>query len=512
MPCDEYLPGLYKSIDRTTSLAELTTLHVRCVCSWVGHSTPAADSSGITILPRSASLRGTTEASAPESVDADLRRWITTGRAPLRAHLVDWLLRRVELVKTAGDEGGSHDAASREDRQQAISSWSLVISKDHATAGRDSDDGQATNGANVTKTSIEGTTGSNNGRTFSGDIKAKRQQGGRAGGESKYEENGEEGSSQTRDRTSAAVSAAGSTAAVPRAALPQLAAGGEGVRHQWQWWDSENPWSKGSRSSASTDANSSESAPPPPPVYREVGSPPPYQEVVTGPRAPRSSLHSSQTVTSNAQPPLSSSLLSKDAGHSSGDDTSRGPPPSYRTAAAGRGTSSFSSSFDEEEEGKHPVGNLPPPSYGRYYEALRSTPALPDGRGETGNVSPTSEASEWWAQEDPEYHYQPRPDTDRDGDRGRERERRRRRKYESLGRGGGKHKLERPETIDDEGHGEDEGQGVLLATPWARRKRAGERRRSSAMAVDGGNRPRTTTAVSRRKNGHKDHPVRRVCY
>ena len=412
-------------------------------------------------------------------------------------------------MKTDDAEGWNSEAASPEARQQERPRYSLVISKDHATAGEEHDDENTTNRTSATKTSDKGTTGSGDGRMLSSDNKVKRQLSGRSAGESEEEEGEKEGvSAQTCNRASTAVATAGSIAAVSGVEFPQLAVGGERVNQQWQWWDSENPWSRGSRSSTSTDEKSSSQSAPPPPVYREVGPPPPYQEVLAEPRTTRSSLSSSKTATSNKQARRLGSPLSNDASQSSGDDTSRGPPPSYRTAAAERGTGSFSSSYGDEEEGKHFAGDLPPPSYGRYYEGLHSTQVLSPARRETGNGSPKSEASEWWAPENPQHQYRARPDTDRNSGRGQERERRRRRRSGSSVRGGGYQKFDRPETVDDEGD-DDEGEGdVFLGTSWARRKHGVERKRSSTMAVGGRNRPRTTMSLSRRTTGHNEPPLR----
>lgn len=333
---------------------------------------------------------------------------------------------------------------------------------------------------------------------------AERQRsGGRADGES--EEVGED-----------------STARNARPSAVSRPAKGEGdIQQQWQWWDNENPWSRGPRSSTSTERKSTgrelADTVAPPPVYQETAPPPPYQEVIAGlpSRSPmqkqiveqQERARSFETSASNRRDLRSVSAVSNDASCSSADDTSRGPPPSYRAAAVGR-TASQSSPSDREEEGKqNSTVHLPPPSYGRFYDDFRwATSPL---QGKTSSSSGAkSDGGEWWTLDDQDD--QNAPIWSGEG-RGKERERGRRRTRVSSGGNGGSgggggasglQDRDRPETI-----GEEREEDRLGGTSWRRRQSSEVRRRRTATA-GGSSRPRTTTSHPRGKSRNKDTTLR----
>eukprot|EP00752_Nemacystus_decipiens_P004687 g4275.t1 len=293
--------------------------------------------------------------------------------------------------------------------------------------------------------------------------------------------------------------AAGENSQAPkdRPSASQLPEGKGDMQQQWQWWDSENPWSRGPRSSTSRDRKSIDrklfETGPPPPVYQETRPPPPYQEVVAGLPASRALMQKQATQqhdrpwsasrkASDQQALLSATAVSNDG--SSGDDTSRGPPPSYRAAVVGR-TVSRSSSSDEGEEKQTSVRHLPPPSYGRFYDDVRSATSIPPLQGETDSRDAKSNGGEWWAQEDQDNQYAP-VWSGKCG--GQERESWGRRTRASSGDTGGSsgisgdglQKPDRPETVGDE-H-EDEGSGGVS---WRRRPYS-EGRVRRATAARGG--------------------------
>lgn len=495
-------------------------------CSWVRSSVFAAAGSRTTITSphlSDAIGRGSEKIDSPDIVtaaaeaDANLRRWITTGRAPRRAHLVGWLLQRLEIVRVAVAEEGESDGASEDQRQgrfhgeKSSERWSLVISKYSVSADSSPLD-----------------------HAGSAENKAGRQQGACDEGKNKEVNTGPPQHARTFPGA-----AASSAIAMPRVVARDLSEGGgrgeggDGEEHQWQWWDNENPWSRASRSStkgskSSPDGSLSGSGPPPP-AYQETTPPPPYHDVVAAISAPRSSAQKTafgrdqtgqtpETAAANRNVLLLDSVLSNGAS-SSGDDTSRGAPPSYRTAAA-KGAGIPSTSQGEEHQ-QLLLKDLPPPSYGRFYgEGHRATVAsLPRRETNSGreNSIASPDTAEWWAGDNNHLDYQrqqTRPKTGRD----RERERVRKRDYGSRRRrhvstdGGSYDGLEafhgktvqRPETAAV-GDNDDDEEEDLLGGAWGWRSRyGGGGRRGSPTATGGRSRPRTTLPLPREKKGRKD--------
>lgn len=281
------------------------------------------------------------------------------------------------------------------------------------------------------------------------------------------------------------------------------------IQQRWQWWDNENPWSRGPGSSTSTDQQSAgrrlSNATPPPPVYQATTPPPPYQEVVAGKRAPRYSMQQrtiepQETANSNGRALHAVSAASNDASGSSDDDTSRGPPPSYRAAVVG-GAASLSSPRDRDEEKQNSTGHLPPPSYGRFYDDFHSATFTSPLQGGTKSDGAKSDGGEWWAQDQDQDH-QYGPVWSGEG-HGRELESGRRRHHVSSGdTGGGRRNPDRPETNGDEREEERLGE-----TSW-RRRQHGEGRRRRTAAAGGSSRPKTTMALPREKSGNKDTTLR----
>lgn len=444
------------------------------------------------------------------AADASLRKWITTGRAPRRAHLVGWLLQRLEIVRVAAGEGGNSDGAS-EDQQSgrfhgggSSARWSLVISKDTV---------------NIDSTIDKGGTADN---------KTRRRQSGCA-------DEGREGvntvSPHTRTLSGAAAS---STITMPQVGARDLTEGGgrgegDGIgENQWRWWDEENPWSRGSRSSTKDSKSPADrrlSGHLPPPAYQETAPPPPYQEVV----ANNSDLRPSTQKTvlkryHHTEPPemaaATNSALS-DGASSSGDDTSRGEPPSYGTAAAGRAGRVFASRSEEKQQ-QPLIQDLPPPSYGRFYgDGHPATVVSPPHRESSSNSkssSATSDTAEWWARDDvgDDSHHrhqrQSRPKTGRDREQERVRERGHGRRRRHVSADGGSFDglqafdgktVQRPETTV----GDNDKEKEMLGGAWGWRSRYGDGGRRSPTAA-GVSRPRTTLPLSRGKNGRKDTTMR----
>ena len=344
--------------------------------------------------------------------------------------------------------------------------------------------------------------------------KAERQRGGGLADDNSQAAG--ECSTAPHDRPSAAARAA------PQIAPSQLAEREGDVQQQWQWWDDENPWSRRPRSSTSSDRKAADrklsGTGPPPPVYQETTPPPPYQEVLAGLRASLSPMQkqsiehqegarSSETVTSNRGDRGSVAAASNDTSGSSGDDASRGPPPSYSAAVVGR-TASQSSSSDREEEKQASVRNLPPPSYGRFYDDVRSATFSSPLKGETDSSGATSDGHEWWTKGHEDHQYAPVWGGE---GRGKERGGGRRRTRASSGGSGGSgggggalQKYDRPETVG--GEHEEEGLG---GTSWRRRQHSEERTGRTA-ATSGSSRPKTTTPHPRGKSGNKDTTLRYI--
>lgn len=459
--------------------------------------------------------------------DASLRRWISTGRAPRRAHLVEWLLQRLEIVEVAAAEEGQPSGASDEQRQgrfrgeKSSERWSLVISKDSV--------------------SVDSTPLENAGRA---DNKAGRQQGPCAEGESKEVEGNTGPQQHTRTIPGAA---ANSAISMPQVAArdPTEGGGGDGAEHQWQWWDNENPWSRASMfstrgSKSSADGSLSRSGRPPP-AYRETSPPPPYHDVIADISAPRSSAPTTRfgrhqkgqtheaTATNGLVLPLHSPP--SNGASSSGDDMSREAPPSYRTAAAGGGGTP-STPRGEEEHQRLQIKDLPPPSYGRFYgEGHRGAVVSPPPRREANsgreNSITSPDPSEWWAVDDNNHllrhqRQQGRPKTGRESEQERVRERghvssSRRRRHVSTG-GGSYDGLEafngktaqRPETaVVGDNDDDEEDEEYMSGGAWGWRSRYGDGgRRGSRTATGGSSRPRTTLPLPRGKKGRKDRTPR----
>lgn len=496
--------------------------------SWVHSSVFTAARSGITVTSRPSSdgiERGDEKTYSPDeeaaaAADVSLRTWITTGRAPRRAHLVSWLLQRLEIVRATAAEGGNSDGA-REAQEQgrlysgessASARWTLVISKD--------------------RVNVDGSTGN----------EARRQQVGCVG---RLNEDGEASTVSPHSRMFPGA-AGGSTIANPHIFARDIADGAEGREeevdrgeHQWRWWDEENPWSRGSKRSStkssklSADGSLSEAAPPPP-AYQETASPPPYQQVVRDISAPRSSTQktvferhlkaqSPETAATGGHGKLLDSVLSNGAS-SSEDDTSRGAPPSYRTAAAGRIGTLFKCRSEEGQQ-ELQIKDLPRPSCGRFYgEGHLGTIASPprrvtDSSSSSKSSSAKSEPAKWWTRggDDDDHRHRhhrqrrPKPAPDREQERVRERRHERRRRHVSTV-GGSYDELQafdsktaqRPETVV----GDHDGMEGMFGGTWGWRSRYGDGGRRRSLTATGGSRPRTTLSLPRGKKGHNDRPPR----
>lgn len=442
------------------------------------------------------SVLGSEAAAAASAAEANLRRWITTGCAPRRAHLIRWLLQRLELVKGAS-AGTENEVQGRPRGEEGGPDWLLVISNVDSNSEKlrrgSADDKGGNVGAEGWKAGASTQVATNSGDGSGGKDRPGRQ---KPGGYAEAAGEDEEGSLSSLGKTFGDASAADTTAA-PRVTPQQhraSASGGE--QHRWRWWDNENPWSRGSMSSAttrttSTDGKTPGCAPiPSPPAYRETVPPPPYRES-TGDLSPssesRSPASNSGSEAHERSPRAGSVALRDDASTStcSGEDTSRGPPPSYRSVAAKgerRRLSSSARGVEDERENNLPARDFPPPSYGRFYDPHAAT--------------------EWWAQDDDRRIYDQNESSERD--RGSER----RRRHVSPAGGGGnterrdeQHLMfrdrpsERPETVDDK----DQLRRLGESGGWQRRREVVGRKTSTAAA---GSRPKAS--ITRGKSRQKD--------
>ncbi|CAN0068165.1 unnamed protein product, partial [Ectocarpus fasciculatus] len=461
--------------------------------------------------------------------DAGLRRWITTGRPPRREHLVLWLLRRLEIVEVAV-EGGQSNAANeggqRHEDGESGTRWVLTISNREVNAsekdvgrGAGDDDNNSHDGAQGTPVRHTARRGSS--RSSGGD-KRGWGQGRRA--------DAKEGQDEDHSPSYAAVHAVvDGTIAPPMAAWESAGAGGKGVSEKplWHWWDDEDPWSRDPRSyvmsaTTPTDGGPSRSGSgPPPPAYQEKNPPPPYSEAVKRYAATQRSSqtpkngpaqHHQRTPPSREAAtrylPSGSVISSGDASSfSSGGDASLGPPPSYHSTAAGGGTahSSSSSAAGEKDEKNRLATDLPPPSYGRFYDTHLSGTAADLSRPETNSRGEDSGGiDEWWARDEDHYFYQKSPDTQPGEERGRHR---RHRSSDSGGGRGGSSRLwasgggaiERSGADDGDRRSVRAGAGASRGRQPRHEGRGGWKRSPTAS---GSSRPKTTMAVSRGKSGH----------
>ncbi|CAM9644787.1 unnamed protein product, partial [Scytosiphon promiscuus] len=449
-------------------------------------------------------------------LQSPLFSWITTGRAPRRAHLIRWLLQRLELVQGAafkdrrepdieeGVQGRIHGA-------EGGAGWSLVISGgdvngEKLRSGAVDDEGGNVGAEDGEDGAPRQAATSSGGGDVGGQDRSERQRPGGQMGEA-LREDGEESISSYRKTL---VAPAANTVDVPVLTPEEHpAVAGEGEQQRWRWWDNENPWSRGSMSSATTRSSSIDGKAPrsgpalSPPAYREPVPPPPYREVTGG--LSTSSESRSGPVRKSVSAPHEQhqrSPLSDDAAEATGislraspvasrddastrtsseEDAGRGPPPSYRSVAATGGetqtSSSSARSAEDERENNLLVRDLPPPSYGRFYE--------PHG------------AAEWWAQDNQDESSEPE----------RELEHRRRRRQVVLDDGSGstgrrdeQHRkirdrpFERPETVDDK----EEFRRGAEPRGWQRSRRVVGRRASTAAGAG-----RLKAATAPEKNRQK---------
>ncbi|CAN0248928.1 unnamed protein product, partial [Ectocarpus sp. 12 AP-2014] len=483
-----------------------------------------------TVAVISSTAAGASAADAAVDADAGLRRWITTGHPPRREHLVLWLLRRLEIVEAAV-EGGKPNAANEDgqldDDEESGKRWALEISNREVNksekdvgngAGDDEDnDDDGAKGAPVRPTPRCGRS-----RYGGGDERGLgHQYGGRADAKEGQDEDSSPSNAAVRDVVDG-------TAAPPIAAWESAGRGGERASEEplWHWWDDADPWSRDPRShmtaaSTSTDGRPSRSGSgPPPPAYQEKSPPPPYSEAVklyaatqrssptpkTGPAQHHQRTPSSREATTR-HVPSGSVISSGDASSFSSDgDASLGPPPSYHSTAAGGGTarSSSPSAAGADEDKKRLARDLPPPSFGRFYDTLSGTAAglsrpETNGRGEdAGGID------EWWARDEDQHFYQISSDAQPEKRRGRHR---RHRSSDGGGGGSGSGRLwasgggtiERLLTDDGDRRSVRGGAGASRGRRPPHEGRGGWKRSPTAS---GGTRPMTTMAVSRGKSRH----------
>ncbi|CAM9664137.1 unnamed protein product [Ectocarpus sp. 6 AP-2014] len=481
-----------------------------------------------TVAVTSSMAAGAAAADADADADADLRRWITTGRPPRREHLVIWLLRRLEIVQVAV-EGGKPSAANEDgqldDDGESGKRWALQISnREVNTSEKDvrngADDGEDNDHDSAKGVPVKSTARSGSSRSGGGDKRGWGQQyGGRA--------NAKEGQGEDSSPSDAAVRAVvDGTAAPPIAAWESAGMGGGGGNEEplWRWWDDADPWSRDPRSYMTAASTSTDREPsrlgsgPPPPAYQEMTPPPPYSETVkryaatqrssptpkTGPEGDHQRTPSFREAATR-HVPSGSVISSGDASSFSSDgDASLGPPPSYHSTAAGGGTARFSSpsAAGEEDEKSRFARDLPPPSYGRFYDTLSGTAAglshlETNGRGEdAGGID------EWWARDEDQHFEQNSPDTQPE----KQRTRHRRHRSSDGGDGGssrlwasGGGAIERSGTNHGDRRSLRGGAGASRGRRPPHEEREGWKRSPTAS---GGRRPNTTMGVSRGKSRH----------
>ena len=236
--------------------------------------------------------------------DASMRTWVSTGRVPRCAHLVRWVLRRLQLVEVA-TTGHAESAGTQGWRGEKC--WSLVIS----AGGSDAEGGgggcadDETRGYSIRST--QGELGIGPGWRSGGSEGLKRHT-------IPFGSN-----TQSRDREQV------------------------GGKEEVPWWNNEDPWEARSKS----DVNPAYDGPAPqPPGYSEAVPPPPYEEAVGLSSHAHNSDRQKTAVArglavARRRAPLHP-FASDDA--ESSDTGTLGPPPSYHT------TSGRESVFSEEEE------------------------------------------------------------------------------------------------------------------------------------------------------------------
>ncbi|CBN74701.1 hypothetical protein Esi_0037_0136 [Ectocarpus siliculosus] len=435
-------------------------------------------------------------------------------------------LERLEIVPVAV-EGGKPSAANEDeqldDDGESGKRWALKISnREVNTSEKDNgaDDGEDNNHDGAKGVPVRSTARRGSSRSGGGD---KRGWGQQYGGQADAKEGQGEDSSPSNAAVRAVVDG---TAAPPIAAWESAGMGGGGGNEEplWHWWDDADPWSRGPRSyvtaaSTSTDRGPSRSGSgPPPPAYQEMTPPPPYSETVkryaatqrssptpkTGPEGDHQRTPSFREAATR-HVPSGSVISSGDASSFSSDgDASLGPPPSYHSTAAGGGTarSSSPSAAGEEDEKSRFARDLPPPSYGRFYDTLSGTAAglshpETNGRGEdAGGID------EWWARDEDQHFDQNSPDTQPEKQRTRHRRHR-----SSDGGGGGSSRLwasgggaiERSGTNHGDQRSLRGGAGASRGRRPPHEGRGGWKRSPTAS---GGRRPKTTMGVSRGKSRH----------
>lgn len=246
-----------------------------------------------------------------------MRRWVSTGRAPLCTHLVRWVLRRLQLVEVA-TAGHAESAGTQGWRGEKC--WSLVIS----AGGLDAEGGGCCADRDETRDHP---------------VRSAR-------GENRMGPGW--GSEESEGRTQHRIPFGSTTQARDR----EHAEGGE----EAPWWNEEDPWEPEPTSTKATAYNDGQPAPPPP-GYTEAVPPPPYEEAVgLGHRRSRNSDRQGQKTAAarglevaRRRAPLHP-LVSDHAGSGSSDAGTLGPPPSYHTTSGKE--SVFSDEEEEEEEGE----------------------------------------------------------------------------------------------------------------------------------------------------------------
>ncbi|CAM9649226.1 unnamed protein product, partial [Ectocarpus sp. 12 AP-2014] len=483
-----------------------------------------------TVAVTSSAAAGASAADAAVDADAGLRRWITTGHPPRRELLVLWLLRRLEIVEVAvegGKPNAAHEDGQLDDDGESGKRWVLKISKreintSEKAIGNGADDGEDNDDDGAKGAPVRPTPRRGRSRSCGGDKRGLGQQySGRADAKEGQDEDSSPSNAAVRDVVDG-------TAAPPITAWESAGRGGAGVSEEplWHWWDDADPWSRDPRSymtaaSTSTGGGPSRSGSgPPPPAYQEKTPPPPYSAAVklyaatqrssptpkTGPAQHHQRTPSSREAATRHLP-SGSVISSGDASSFSSDgDESLGPPPSYHSTAAGGETarSSSPSAAGADGDKNRLARDLPPPSFGRFYDSLSGTAAglsrpETNGRGEdAGGID------EWWTRDEDQHFYQISPDAQPEKQRGRHR---RHGSSDGGGGGGGSGRpwvsgggnIERLGTDDGDRRSVRGGAGASRRRRPPHEGRGGWKRSPTAS---GGTRPMTTMAVSRGKSRH----------